>query len=247
MNILNKIWNEDCVGEGVGMSRIDDKSVDLIITSPPYNLGKNHHTGNVNHNPYFDDLPEDVYQEQQLLFLNKCYRVLKDTGSLLYNHKNRIRKGVQISPYEWIFKSEFVIKQEIVWFNRSQNFDKIRFYPMTERVYWLAKSPKTKLVNTINHHDLFGTEEWKPVGVKDQTHTRSFPLKMVEDLISCFPDSQVILDPYAGSFTTAVACENLGKDWIVIEKDREYCKIGWKRIQENREKLSTANQIRKTA
>ena len=55
----------------------------------------------------------------------------------MYQHKNRIKKGVQISPYEWI-KSLF-IKQEIVWINES-NFDKIRFYPFTERVYWLTKS-----------------------------------------------------------------------------------------------------------
>jgi len=76
--------------------------------------------------------------------------VLKNNGSLIYQHKNRISKGIQISPYEWIYKSNFIIKQEIVWINRSQNFDKIRFYPFTERVYWLAKDNKTKLYNKIN-------------------------------------------------------------------------------------------------
>ena len=40
---LNKIYNEDCLE---GLKQLDDNSVDLIITSPPYNLGKQHHTGN---------------------------------------------------------------------------------------------------------------------------------------------------------------------------------------------------------
>lgn len=137
------------------MKSIPDGSVDLIITSPPYNLGNTHHTGTKRHKAYDDNLPEKEYQEWQIQVLNECWRVLKDTGSMIYNHKNRIKNGVQITPYEWLLKTKFIIKQELVWFNGSQNFDKIRFYPMTERIYWLAKSPKTKLFNAINHHDLF--------------------------------------------------------------------------------------------
>jgi modification methylase len=125
-------------------------SVDMVLTSPPYNLGNTHHTGNKRHKAYDDNLPEEEYQEWQIKVLNECYRVLKDEGSLIYNHKNRIKKGVQITPYEWLLKTKFIIKQELVWFNGSQNFDKIRFYPMTERFYWLAKSPNTKLFNAAS-------------------------------------------------------------------------------------------------
>ena len=117
-----KLINDDCLKV---LPTLADNSVDLIITSPPYNLGNNHHTGNKQHRAYDDNLPEIKYQEQQLQFLNECFKVLKEDGSLIYNHKNRIKKGKQLSPYEWIFKSNFVVKQEIVWINRSQNFDKI--------------------------------------------------------------------------------------------------------------------------
>ena len=75
---------------------------------------------------------------------------------------NKIYNMDCITPYEWILKSKFLVKQEVVWQNGSQNFDKIRLYPMTERVYWLAKSPKTKMFNAINHHDLFTRSEWQP-------------------------------------------------------------------------------------
>ena len=134
---LNKIYNEDCLD---GLKKLNDNSIDLIITSPPYNLGKQHHTGNKrfkSYNEYNDNMPEELYQQWQIEILNECYRVLKDDGSMWYNHKNRIKNGVQISPYEWLLKTQFshLIKQEIVWFNGSQNFDKIRFYPMTEKEY----------------------------------------------------------------------------------------------------------------
>jgi hypothetical protein len=116
-----------------------------------------------------------------------------------------------------------MIKQELVWFNGSQNFDKIRFYPMTERVYWLVKEPTTVLENNINHHDLFN---WSAVGT-GESHTRAFPEQMVNDIISCFPKAQTILDPYCGSGTVPRVSKNVGKDFIGIENQSKvlrHCK-----------------------
>jgi len=226
-----KLINDDCLKV---LPTLEESSVDLIITSPPYNLGNNHHTGNKQHKAYNDNLPEAEYQEQQLQFLNECFKLLKETGSLIYNHKNRIRKGRQLSPYEWIFKSNFVVKQEIVWVNRSQNFDKMRFYPFTERLYWLTKKPETKLFNAINHYDVFDWKEWKPVGTKGN-HTRAFPEKMVEDILKCFPNAEVVLDPYMGSGTTGVAAKNLNREFIGIELDEKYFNIASERINNEME------------
>jgi len=224
-----KLINDDCLKV---LPTLEESSVDLIITSPPYNLGNNHHTGNKQHKAYNDNLPEAEYQEQQLQFLNECFKLLKETGSLIYNHKNRIRKGRQLSPYEWIFKSNFVVKQEIVWVNRSQNFDKMRFYPFTERLYWLTKKPETKLFNAINHYDVFDWKEWKPVGTKGN-HTRAFPEKMVEDILKCFPNAEVVLDPYMGSGTTGVAAKNLNREFIGIELDKTYFDMAQTRINDS--------------
>lgn len=184
---LNRIYNMDCFE---GMKKIPDESVDLVVTSPPYNLGKIHHTGSKRFQPYKDDLPENVYQEQQIKLLKEFYRILKPYGSVMYNHKNRIREGKQISPYEWIFKSPLVIKQELVWFNRSQNFDKCRFYPMTERVYWLSKSIDTQFENVANHHDLFDSSEWPSVGTNTE-HKRAFPLNFARWMVACFPEAKI--------------------------------------------------------
>ena len=220
------------------MKSMPDKCVDLIITSPPYNLGNTHHTGNNRHKCYEDNMPELEYQIWQIAILNECYRVLVDDGSLIYNHKNRIKLGKQITPYEWILKTEFVVKQELIWFNRSQNFHKIRFYPMTERVYWLAKSEKTTLFNRINHHDLFN---WRAEGASGE-FKRAFPVAMVKDMLQCFvmgynKKDATILDPFMGSGTTGVACKELGRKFIGIEISKEYYDIAKKRIDNTMEAL----------
>ncbi len=215
------------------MKGVPDESVDLIITSPPYNLGNTHHTGGKRFKPYGkynDDMKELDYQAWQVEVLNECFRILKVDGSILYNHKNRISKGVQITPYQWILKTDFTIKQEIVWQNGSQNFDKIRFYPFTERIYWLSKSPKTKLFNAINHHDVFTKADWNSVGTKGK-FKRAFPVKMVEDLLTCFPGASVVLDPFMGSGTTGVACKNLNRNFIGMELDETYFEIAKDRIE----------------
>ena len=226
--IKQGIYNVDVIE---GLKKMENESIDLIITSPPYNLGNSHHTGNKYHKAYNDNKPEREYQKWQLDVLNECFRVLKNNGSMMYNHKNRIKNGKQISPYEWIFKSEFIVKQEIVWINRSQNFDKIRLYPWTERVYWLTKSPKTKLINNLNKYDVFDWNEWKPVGTKGG-HKRAFPIKMASDLISLFPDAKIVLDPFMGSGTTALASREMNRQFIGFEIDEKYIDLANQRLSQ---------------
>ena len=219
------LYHGDCLDI---MRNIPDKSVDAVITSPPFNLGNDHHTGNNRHNPYDDNMPEEDYQAWQIAVLDELYRVLSDKGSVFYQHKNRIKCGVQITPYQWILQTRFVVKQELVWRNGSQNFDKIRFYPQTERVYWLAKTAETKIYNAINAHDTF---LWKAVGTNAE-NTRSFPVDFPLQMIACLPEANTILDPFMGSGTTGVACVQTGRNFIGIEIDEGYFKIAEKRIKD---------------
>lgn len=224
---INKIYNENCLDT---MMRMPDNFIDLVVTSPPYNLGEVHSTGSHKfkaYDVYSDNLPEDEYQEQQIAMLNELWRVTKDGGSVMYNHKNRIREGLQLSPYQWLFKTKWNIKQEIVWFNGSQNFNKCRFYPMTERIYWLSKGKDTGFFNVINQHDLI---QDNAVGTK-QEHKRAFPLVMAERFIMCFPNAKLIYDPYMGSGTTALAAIKQNRDYIGSELSMDYCKIADNRLR----------------
>ena len=223
---LNKIYNEDCLET---MAKMADNFIDLTITSPPYNLGVKHHTGNKvfeAYDEYIDDMPEDEYQQQQINVLNEIYRVTKQGGSIMYNHKNRIKNGKQITPYEWLLKTEWTLKQEVVWFNGSQNFDKCRFYPMTERIYWLSKGTNTNFTNAINQHDLIkDTAEGT-----DKEHKRAFPVKLARRFIVCFPDAELIFDPYMGSGTTAIAAIREKRNFIGSEISEDYVKIAEERL-----------------
>ncbi|KKM00669.1 hypothetical protein LCGC14_1802110 [marine sediment metagenome] len=211
------------------LPQLPDKSADIGITSPPFNLGNTHHTGNIRHKAYEDDIPERDYQTGQTVILDRLYNTINDNGSLWYQHKNRIRDGLSISPYQWIFNSAWLIKQEIVWRNRSQNFDKIRFYPMTERLYWLVKKADTKLTNVINKHDDWHIE---PVGSQGE-HTRAFPEEIVNNILLCFPCAVNILDPFLGSGTTAYCAKKLNRKCIGIEIEEKYCEIAAKRCSQS--------------
>ena len=219
-----KLYHGDCLDV---MKDIPDESLDLFISSPPFNLGNSHHTGTKKHSPYEDNLTEDSYQKWQSVVIDTMYNICKNDGSLFYQHKNRIKNGLQITPYEWLLSSKWITKQELIWFNRSQNFDKIRFYPMTERVYWLSKSTKTQFKNHINHHDFF---TWRPEGTK-KDHTRAYPIALVADILNCFPSNVTVIDPFMGSGTTAIACERLNRRWIGIEISQDYCDIAVDRIK----------------
>ena len=106
---LNKIYCYDVLE---GLKRLENESVDLIITSPPYNkAGFNgvskrtksciwNKTINYSGNVDIDNMPENKYEEWQIEILNECYRVLKSNGSMFYNHKIRVKKNQISHPIE---------------------------------------------------------------------------------------------------------------------------------------------------
>lgn len=211
------------------MKDIPDKSIDLIITSPPYNIG-NMKSNTIKYGTYNgNNMKEGDYQSWQIEVLNECFRVLKDEGSMFYNHKVRIKKGLAIHPLEWIFQSKFLLKQEITWdMGKSANCDKIRFFPFSERVYWLVKDRKTKLYNKDNLSDV-----WRVVPThrrKDTGHIAVMPEMIVNNILNNI-DGDVVLDPFMGSGTTGVVCRDLNRNFIGIELDEDYINIAKNRIQ----------------
>lgn len=224
---LNTIYNMDCIE---GMKLIPDWSIDCIITSPPYNIG-NMHSNNIKFGTYpWNNMKEIEYQNWQIEFLNECYRILKENGSLFYNHKIRIKDKVAIHPMVWILKSNLILKQEIVWdMGKSANSDKIRFFPYSERIYWLVKEKETKLFNRYNLSDV-----WRVVPKhkrKDIGHIAVMPLEIVENILNS-NEYTTILDPFMWSGTTAIACINTNRNYIWFELDEWYRNIANKRIQD---------------
>lgn len=96
-----------------GLRLLEDNSIDLIVTSPPYNKAGLNKCKNQIHKARtrkwhttidygglleIDCMEENNYEQWQLDILKECFRVLKPNGSMFYNHKNRIYKGSIVSP-----------------------------------------------------------------------------------------------------------------------------------------------------
>lgn len=207
-----------------GLKQLDDNSVDCIITSPPYNkygLNKFNHR-KIKYNQYNDDMPEDEYQKWQIDILNECHRVLKDGGSLFYNHKNRRVKCKEHTPHDWITKSNLNLYQTIIW-NRNQSPSIFNTFllPTYEYVFWFTKTRKTPKV----HRDRLDTikDIWNITPSRSKIHPATFPDKLVENCILLTTDEgDLVLDPFAGIGTTNKVAERLNRKSIGFEIDKNY-------------------------
>ncbi len=144
----NEFLNKIIQGDALTVLRtLLDEIVDVGVTSPPYNKGENKKVwlvANVKYSCAIDKLPEDEYQENQIDVLNEIFRITKPGGSFFYNHKIRWEKGVMFHPMDWLRKTKWVIRQEIIWDRMiAANIRGWRFWQVEERIYWLYK-PKGK-------------------------------------------------------------------------------------------------------
>lgn len=228
----NNIYKMDCIE---GMESL--QKVDCIVTSPPYNMGGDFHTfvdgKRVTYGAYkeyADKMPEEVYQGWQINVLNACYDVLKEDGFMFYNHKNRIVNGSIISPFEWISKSKFNISQVIVMNLKSTaNVDKRRFFPVHELIFVLTKKPSVKL---NNHQCLTDVWEAKKVPRRVSGHPATFHIDVPKRCIEASTkEGDLILDPFMGSGTTALAAVELGRKYIGFEITEEYIDIAKNRLK----------------
>jgi len=224
----------DCLEE---MKKIPDKSIDLVVTSPPYNkhsanrkCGKTDswQKANIKYGDFNDDMPETEYQEWQKNVLRECVRIIKKDGSIFYNHKPRIVNHKIIFPHDWL--GEFIVRQMIIW-NRKNTptLEPIRFMPTVEYVFWITKEQETPKFNKEAFR--YG-EVWEISPRIDKEHPATFPEELPKRcILSCSDKSDTILDPFMGSGTTGVAAKELRRNFIGIEIDPTYFEIAKERIK----------------
>lgn len=230
---MEKLILGDCLK---AMKEIEDDTVDIIITSPPYNkkglAGGKVKAGNqiwkkfnIDYSTYDDNLTEEEYSSWMVLLLNEMKRIIKPNGSIFFNHKPRRHKNKVYLPTDFISKSELSIYQLIIW-NRlsSPNIRKDMLLPCTEHIYWLVKSkPKTYKENL---NSKFHSEVWNINPDKKTKHPAPFPETLVENcLLLASREGDLVLDPFLGSGTTAVVSKRLKRDFIGIELDADYIDI----------------------
>src|SRR5687767_8743424 len=246
---LDTILKRDCVLE---MSRLPDRSVDMIFADPPYNL----QLGGDLFRPEggrvdavddewdkFDSLA--AYDDFTRDWLDQARRILKDDGTIwvIGSYHNIYRVGSLLQD------ADFWILNDIVWrkANPMPNFRGTRFTNAHETLLWCAKDEKARY--TFNYRamkalndDLQMRSDWVlPIcsgseRVKDDAGDKAHPTQKPESLLyrillACTKPGDVVLDPFFGTGTTGAVARRLGRKWIGIERERSYVKVAKARIE----------------
>ena len=224
------------------MREMASGSFDLGITSPPYNLRTNTGSGmgksskwknNALADGYADhsdDMPYDEYVRWQRECLTEMLRIIKNDGAIFYNHKDRVQNGLIQDRSEIV--EGFPVRQKIIWQRAGGfNFNDGYFVPTYEQIYLIA-NPGFKLRKGANGLG----DVWKFSQEKNTKHPAPFPLALIEQIIGA-TDAELILDPFMGSGTTAVAAKNLGRKYVGIELSQQYINIAEERLKDTAQRV----------
>ncbi len=227
---LNKIYKMDCIK---GMKLLPNNSVDLIVTSPPYNIGKGGSAFKFEGYDIYND-NNDNYDKMINLAFKEMYRVLKPSGSLMFNHKVRTVNKKAIHPLIHVFNSDFILKQEIIWdLHDTHIHNKDRFYPINEMIYWCVKDRnKTKFNPDCSEYTTIWqvprANKKKEGCLHPAPFTIEIPLRCIKTFTS---ENDVVLDPFMGSGTTAVAAKMLNRNYVGFEISDKYIKVANDRLK----------------
>ena len=209
------------------MAQLPDESVDLVFTSPPYNLRNS--TGNgcrnwAGYDGHSDDMPHGAYVEWQRECLRQMLRVLKPDGAIFYNHTHRVQAGKYLGHQDIL--EGFPLRQVIIWHRSGgRNFNPGYFLPDYEVVYLIAK-PDFRLSGGCGYGSVWRIHQetcsWIP-------EIPTFPVDLPQRAISATA-AKVILDPFMGSGSTAVAAVLEGRSYIGFEQSPRYCETARRRL-----------------
>ena len=231
---LNYIDNIDCLE---GLKEIPDKSVDLVVTDPPYFLSMGHagsktnaqNSEQLNSNRAFNDLAICTPFYKQLFA--EYARVLKDDGAFYFFTDFR-----GYAYYFPLLNAALPVRNLIVWAKKAGPGS---FYSFAHEfiVFGTRKSKmKSGVGSNVWRMAAFGSGAKKTNGEKQHPTQKPWELiaKCIEDATE---PGAVVLDTFMGSGTTAVACLRTGRNFIGFELDEGYHAIAQKRIAETIDEL----------
>jgi adenine-specific DNA-methyltransferase len=259
MNILNIFHPDgDIVLYGGScldlLSTIPSETIKLIVTSPPYNLGKE----------YEKKTNLEYYVEQQREVINECYRVLREDGSICWQVGNFVNNG-EIVPIDSLLYPVFnalglKLRNRIIWNFEHGLHCKNRFSGRYETINWFTKSdnytfnldpirvpqkyPQKKhfkgpnagklSCNPLgkNPGDVWNIPNVKNNHIEKTIHPCQFPVELVERLVlSMSNENDWILDPFLGVGTTIIASIKNRRKSAGAEIHHDYLKVAEERIR----------------
>ena len=228
--MINQIFNEDCI---IGIKRIPDNYIDLVIIDPPYMIN-NYNTTSSNDlsieiNKYNGELfKHNLTKGYDVKILDELMRVMKKVNIYIFCNCE------QIPFYINYFVINRKCKMDILIWNKTNAMPLFNNKYLTDKEYCLYFR-KGGYCQPNNYEDA-KTVFYSPINIKDKTkwkHPTIKPEELIRKLIrNSSKENDIVLDCFLGSGTTAVCCLKENRNYIGFEINKEFYEICIKRIKE---------------
>lgn len=223
MKQMEELINETLNMEALELlGRIDDESIDLVLTDPPYNMD---YSGRGKINEFEGFANDNLTPEEHSIWfdgiLAEMHRVMKQNSAIYVciDYRNYARIYPLIEKY-------FTIKNCIVWDKMSIGMGASYRFQHEFIIYAVKGKPALNFVKR-NVPDIWHCKRESG----KYKHPTQKPLELMKLPIEYSSNrGDLVLDPFAGSFTTALACKQLDRNFISSEIDVKYCEIGKQRL-----------------
>jgi len=241
-SVLDRLFEQS----SESMHQIPDNCVALMITSPPYNVGKD----------YDEDLDIDEYLELLRNVFGETFRVLEPGGRVAVNVANLGRKPyIPLNQYVSALLTEigFDLRGEIIWQKAKSaggscawgSWQSAKNPTLRDIHEYIIVASKGSYARVRRGEDTISKEEfldatvsiWNilPESARRVGHPAPFPVELPRRLIELYTfEDDLVLDPFLGSGTTAVAAVESKRHYVGYELDAGYIDIAERRIQEGR-------------
>lgn len=228
---------------------IEENSIDLIVTSPPYNV-------DIHYNSFQDDIPYEKYLEFTEKWLRKAYLLTKPDGRMCLNIPLDKSKGRKGAGFQSVYADILSIAKKVGWkYFSTIIWNEGNISRRTAWGSWLsARAPY--VIARVEVIIIFYKERWQKIknGQSDITrkefmewtnglwtfsgeskkkvgHPAPFPVELPKRCIKLFSFvGDTVLDPFLGSGSTLIACALLNRKGIGVEIDENYCELAKNRL-----------------
>jgi len=247
-NLKNSIIHGDCLDE---LKKLPDQSVDLIFTSPPYFNARPEYAEYKSYPDYLAFINDLILECQRVLMDGKFF-IMNTSHVIVAREnrsKSSKRLAIPFDIHKLFMDADFEFIDDIIWLKpegagcgRGRRFAvdrkpmQYKTIPITEYVMVYRKS-SDKLVewfvkrhpdqNMVEESKISGeynsTNVWKINPRSDKNHPAVFPHELAKDVIELYSfKNDIVLDPFGGSGTVGEAAIDLGRRFVLIERDDDY-------------------------
>lgn len=223
------IYNMDCI-EGA-KQYIEDESVDLIVTDPPYNLGFGGTSQTKSKKPRFsiianDNLSDRNYQRFTFQWLREAYRILKPGHHIYVCIDWRMYPQMVL----WMRRCGFVIKNCIVWDKQHMGMGWQYRFRHEFIIFAVKGKGRSRRISTHSSTDIWSIPR---ISGNKTVHPTEKPISLMKDIIlNSSLEGETIVDFFVGSGPVPVAAKVLGREVIGFELDSKYFDISNKRLNQ---------------